>query len=212
MIPTNDTPVFKTVGQALYVALVMEVTPAAVKGSTQLMIEDLMRQRYGEEPVPASERSVNMAGLSPLEFRAQCARIRADVVQHLAKSECAAIHARFGHQATRGNGVHYLMDYLAPTCVTGNRDAILALIWGIYVPGVRQHPGESVTAFNQRRSKRVSEWSLRSIEKSYGSSKSTLGRDQQMLRERCHALEIRGQEEMERLFIASRLIVDPNTA
>lgn len=210
---TDIEPVFKTVGQALVTAFGMEYTQMSLRGSTQSLIEDLMEQRYGTAAeIPIAERTVNRGNLTPLELRGQSAMIRAQVRDNLKGVELAAIHARFGHQTTRGNGVMGLAEHFGSLCTTSNRSAIQALLWGIYSPGIRQFPGESATAFNLRRKKREAEWSLRSIEKSYGSSKSTLHRDQQLLRKVCMGTEVRAQGKLEEVFIRIGLVMDPNDA
>lgn len=209
MHTANMEPVFKTVGQALYTAFVMEITPPSTKGSTQLLIEDLMKQRYGEQTVPLSERSLNMQGMSPLELRGQCAMIRASVQTHLRGHERDTIHARFGHQFTRAAGVTSLRDQYASLCNTQNPSAVLALMWALYVPGIRQFPGESPRAFNIRRTKRENEWSVRGIEKAYGVNKDVLHRDQKMLRKLLHGVEMLAQNKMEELFVKNGVVVDP---
>lgn len=219
---TKDEPVFKTVGQALFHGFIMEITPPSTPSPTDLAIKDLMEKRYGLPAVPIGERSVNLGGMSPNEFRAQCAMIRAAVQDHLGGHERDTIWARFGHQTRRHEGktipgwrpigVRNLRDHYASLCNTRSQDAILALIWAIYVPGVRQFPGESARAFNLRREKRVSEWSLRSIEKSYGVGKDVLHRDQQMLRKLLNGVEMLAQTKLEALFIETNLIDDPKFA
>jgi hypothetical protein len=206
----NTDPVFKTVGQALYLAFVMEVTPASTPSPTETLIRDLMKQRYGEAPVPQAERSINMGGMNPQELRAQCALIRASVNDHLRSHERDAICARFGHQTTRSNAVRGLRDHYGMLCNSQHQEAILGLIWAIYVPGIRQFPGESPRAFNLRRKKRENEWSVRGLEKTYGVSKSVLHRDQQMLRKLLHGVEMQAQTHMEELFTRTRLIADPD--
>lgn len=208
-LANNTEPVFKTVGQCLYLAYVMEVTPPSTPSPTETLIRDLMKQRYGEAPVPQSERSINMGGMNPLELRAQCAMIRASVNDHLAGQERDAICARFGHQMTRAVAVRNLRDHYGSLCNTQHQEAILGLVWAIYVPGVRQFPGESPRAFNLRRTKRANEWSVRGLEKTYGVSKSVLHRDQQMLRTLLHGVEMLGQGKLEELFARTGLIENP---
>lgn len=209
---TNNDPMFKTVGQALFLAFVMEVTPPSVKGSTQLLIEDLMKQRYGEAPVPRGERGVNLIGITPLELRGQCSMIRASVSDHLAGQERDAIWARFGHQMTRANGVRNLGDHYASLCNTQHREAIQALLWAIYVPGTRMHHNETPRSYNERRKKRTSDWSLRAIEKEYCIGKNVLHRDQQMLRKICHGVEMLAQGKLEELFINTGLVGEAGDA
>ena len=213
MTTANTDPIFATVGEALVTAFGMEFTSMSVRGSTQSLIEDLMEQRYGKAAdAPQRDPRVSRAGLTPLELRAQSAMIRTQVKEHLKGVELAVIHARFGHQTTRGNGVQTLAEHFGSLCVTNNRSAVGALLWGIYAPGVRQRPGESAKDFNQRRSKRESEWSLRSIQRSYGSNYSSLQRDQKLLRKVCDSTETIAQNKLEDVFIRAGLILDPNDA
>lgn len=223
MQTTNQDPVFKTIGQALFTAFSMEVTPPSTPSPTEAIIKDLMERRYGDTQVPQSERSLNMGGMTPNELRAQCALIRASVNDHLASQERDTIWARFGHQTKLGPvdgrtmkptmllgwrpvGVQNLRNHYASLCNTQNHDAILALIWAIYVPGIRQFPGESPRAFTARLKKRKNEWSVRGIEDAYGVSKSVLSRDQQMLRKLLHGVEMQAQSKLEDLFRSTGLI------
>jgi len=206
----NTDPVFKTVGQALYLAYVMEVTPASTPSPTETLIRDLMKQRYGEAPVPQAERSINMGGMNPQELRAQCALIRASVADHLAGQERDTICSRFGHQMTRAVGVRNLRDHYGSLCNTQHQEAVLGLIWAIYAPGIRQFPGENPRAFNLRRKKRENEWSVRGMERVYGIGRSVLRRDQDMLRKLLNAVEMQAQSKLEDLFTRTGLIGDPN--
>lgn len=224
---TNDEPVFKTVGQALYLAFVLEVTPPSTPSPTDMVIKDLMERRYGEPAIPIGERSLNMGGMNPQELRAQCALIRASVNDHLASQERDTIWARFGHARRPGVdpmsgrprselgwrpiGVRNLRDHYSSLCNTQHPEAILALIWGIYAPGIRQFPGESPRAYTARLKKRKNEWSVRGIEEAYGVSKSVLSRDQIMLRKLLQGVEMQAQAKLEELFVETKLIVDPAT-
>ncbi len=205
----NTDPVFKTVGQALFIAFIMEITPLSTPSPTETLIRDLMKQRYGEAPVPQSERSINLGGMTPLELRGQCALIRATVNDHLAGQERDAIYARFGHKYTRALGVRNLRDHYQTLCNSRHAEAILALLWAIYVPGIRQNPGETAQAFNLRRARRSNDWSIRGIEKTYGVDRGVLHRDQQMLRKLCLGVELLAQDKLEELFVRTELICDP---
>jgi hypothetical protein len=204
----NTEPVFRTIGQCLFLAYAMEVTPPSTRSPTETLIRDLMKQRYGEAPVPVGERSINMGGMSPMELRAQCALIRAAVNDHTAGQERDTICARFGHQVTRANAVRGLRDQYRSLCNTQVDEAVLALIWAIYAPGVRQFPGEGAQAFNMRRKKRADEWSTRGIEKNYSVGRSVLRRDQDMLRKLLHGVEMQAQAKLEELFIRTGLVGD----
>lgn len=187
-------PVFTSVGQALAFSFYIEQTQMATKGSTQIVIEDLLK-RSGEwlDRVAPTERKMNVGNMSPLELRGQCAMVRSSVQDHLPAPERDSIHARFAYQIVRAVGVRGLRDHLHAVCVTQNLDAILAMLWAIYKPARRK--GD--------------EWSLRALEKQYSISKSTLGRDQQMLREKCNTLESMAQARLGELFERTGLVGDP---
>lgn len=191
-------------------AFSMEVRGISMKSPTDEAIKDLLKQRYGEPPVPLSERRINTDGMTELEMRGQCARIVYAVDIHVSQNERFAIHARFGKQLRRSSGVQGLFDLFSQICVTHNSDAVKSLLWGMYQPGITQAPTENARAFNVRRSKREANFSPRAIEKAYGCARTTLQRDQKMLRERCMELEISGQNKLEFIFIRAGIVADPN--
>jgi hypothetical protein len=194
MAATHD-PVFRSVGQALAFSFYIQYTAMATKGSTQIVIEDLLK-RSGEwldRQAPA-DRAINFGTLSPQEVRGQCAMVRQSVETHLNHQvERDAIHARFAYQQQRALGVRGLRDYFACNCVTQSEDAILALLWAIYKPSRR----------------RGDEWSLRTIEREYHVPKTSLHRDQRLLRERCQLMENRASTQLEELYVRNGLIGDP---
>lgn len=203
----NDEPMFKSVGQALSVSFSVVDTDPTVKSSTEAALKSMAEKRYGEAPVLQTERSINKDGLTPGEFRAQCKLIVEMVDTKLLRQERHVIFARFSKKPVkRAEAVRGLRDQFAALCSTHSPEALLALIWGIYVPGVIMMPGESPRDFNARRKKREKEWSVRSIEKEYGGSKSTLHRDQQVLREVCNDLELQAQAKIEGLLLAANLL------
>jgi len=206
----NAEPMFKSVGHALAVAFAMETTKPSVESTTEAVIKDLRERRYGADPMPDAETSVNASGLRPNEFRAQCGLIVACVDASLPAHERDAIYARFGHQLRRAFGIRNLRDHYGSLCNTQSLGAIHALITGIYVRHVTQEPGESPQAFNKRRKRRELEWSLRSIEKEYGVGKNVLHRDQKMLKGIFYGLEVQAQEKLEVVFVHDGLILDPN--
>lgn len=202
-------PMFKSVGQALSIAFAVAETPPAVRGTTDRALRDLKEDRYGLTPMPVGERCVNKDGLTEREFRAQCVLIVDAVDSKLAGHERGTVIARFTKVAVkRAHAVRSLRDAYATLCNTQSADAVLALIWSVYVPGVQPHPAESPAAFNARRKRREKEWSVRSIEREYGVSKSVLHRDVQMLREMLGKIELQAQERLERIFIRDGLLVE----
>ena len=182
-----------------------------MRGTTDRALRDLKEDRYGLAPVPQSERSINKDGLNEREFRAQCVLVVDCVDTKLAGHERGTVIARFTKQPVkRAYAVRALRDSYASLCNTQHAEAVLALIWSIYAPGVQPHPGESPVAFNARRKRRVKEWSTREIEKEYGVGRSVLRRDQQMLRELLGKIELQAQERLERIFVRDGLLADEN--
>lgn len=173
--------VFRSVHQALHIAFLMEALPPMQKGSTQLFIEDLLRQNFMLEEVPEADRTFRTRGLSPIEIRGQCAMVRATVQDHLTNPERHAVWARFGQQVTRtkAQGVDGLAEYLTP--LSGTRaNVVKVLCWAIYTPR---------STMRDRETGRTKEWSLRDIEKQYGVPRSTLGEAQKRVRHHAEALE-----------------------
>lgn len=206
----NNEPMFRSAGQALSVAFSVMASQAPITGSTARALDSMSEQRYGAAAVVDSDRSINRVGLKPNEFHAQCGLIVATVEKRLPDHERDVIYARFGHQLVRAAGVRGLLRHYRSLCTTQNEGAVHALIMGIYARGVVQHPGESPRAFNARRKKRQLEWSVRSIEKEYGVAKSTVHRDQIVLKKLFYGIENQAQSRLEMLFLAAGLIGDPN--
>lgn len=208
----TEEPLFKDVGQLLYHAFAMEVRGVSIKGGTAIVIEDLMERRYGRPQRVESERSVNLAGLTWLDFVAQCARIREAVEGRQNPADLSAVErfcilARFGFQATRARGIIGLRDHLWSLCNTRSGDAIGALVYAIYQPlkggkGRRRRRGADPEDPNEH--------SLRKIERDYGVAKSTLQRDQQLMRRIIHEHETRAQGRLEAYFVRAKLLADPN--
>lgn len=183
-------PIFRTVGQALYVAYVVEVTPLAQKGGTQIVIEDIMKRGGYQSENKRTERSLNLQGLTPLELRAQCAIIR-ETVDKLDGPQQYALKARYGRQTTRAAGVQGLLELLGALCNSRKDEAVRALIWAIY-------------------EENRDEWSLRRIEKEYGVGKNTLHRDQQLIRKLVVRWQGVGEATLDNKFQASGLVGEFN--
>lgn len=190
------TEVFRSVGQALHVAFLMEVLPVTQRVSTQVLIDGL-RKRCGvwDEDRP-SERSVDFSGLSPLEVRGQCSYVRAAVFHHLTAPECDAIKARFGHYdkktgvRTKLDGAEGIARYAFPLSKLQDPEACLAVTWSLFQPAKRAHD----------------RWSLRAIEAETGVSKSALSRAQIAIRQTAQALERRADVRLAELFERTGLV------
>lgn len=203
-------PIFKSVGQALFVAYTMEITGASPRGTME-SVRYLLEERYGNEPTLKSERTIDIGGLTTLEFRAECARIRKSVSDKLDHFERDAIWARFGHADTKAAGIRGLHDYYRSICTIRNDSATLALMNAIYRPGARRRvplPDPMGRGLNEykRQVRGRDEWSLRKVEEEFGISRMTLQRQQATLRELTHKLEMRAQAKLETLFLHAGLI------
>lgn len=183
-------PIFRTVGQALYVAYVVEVTPLTQKGGTQIVVEDLMRRGgYQSEARTRTERSISLGSMTPLEFRAQCAVIR-QAVDKLDAPQRHAVKARYGRQQTRSEAVAGLVDLIGALCNSRSEAAVKALIWAIYSGGDGQ------------------EWSLRRLEREFGVGRNTLHRDQQLMRKLTTRWQTLGEHKLEGDFERAGVIGD----
>lgn len=181
--------VFRSTGQALHVAFLMEILPPTQKVSTQLLIESLREQTGKVERRIAS--TINTAGISPLEFRGQCAMVRAAAADHLTTPEHGAIRARYGHQLTKSAGVQALAEYLAPIADLGHDLAMRAVVWGVY------HKG------SQRAKDRLS---LSAIERETGITRHRLRKAQAIVIKHGEALEARAAATLGDLFARTGLV------
>lgn len=195
-------PIFKTVGQALYIVYAMEATPVSNKGATQVAIENMMEDRYGEIQ-DERERQINMGTMTAFELRGQCAVVRRWVDELLPNDERNVTYARYGQRVIRNGqvlfdrraiGCRALAQQFVAMCQTQSEDAAYALIFGIFASGA---------------GRRRAEFSLRRIERELGSSKSSLHRDQGLLKMQCQVLETRAATRLEDHFMRKGLIPDP---
>lgn len=185
---TAADPIFQNVGQALHVAFLMQILPVTQKVSTQMLI-DALRQASGKMEARIAS-TINMGGMSPLEFRGQCAMVTAAAQHHLMAPEFAAVRSRFGHQLTKAQGVMALAEYLQPQSGIDHNWALRALVWSHY------HRG------SQRSADR---WSLRDIETETGVPRRRLGEALQVVRDMGNALERRAEVRLEALFARTGL-------
>ena len=200
-------PMFRSVGQALSVAFAVADTDPAVKGTMEGALKDLAEKRYGAAPILNSERTINRQGLKDNEFRTQCVMIVEMVHTRLTGHERDTIIARFSKIVMkRAVAVRSLCNAYASLCSTTNRDAVLALCWSIYVPGVTPFPNETPAAFNARRKRRKDEWSSRTLETQYGVGRNVLNRDKQMLRELFGGIELQAQGRLELVLAKAGLV------
>lgn len=179
----TDEPIFTSVGQALHVSFLMAILPPTQRVSTQVLIDSIREQLGKTEARIAS--TINLGGMSPLEFRGQCAMITAAAHHHLAAPEYAAVRARFGHQRTKAEGVQDLAEYVQPASGVTNGLAVRAVVWSQY------HRG------SQRAADR---WSLRAIERETGVSVHALRRCVEVVRHTGQALEARAEDRLSGLF------------
>lgn len=185
---THHDPIFQNVGQALHVSFLMAILPVTQKVSTQMLL-DALRQQSGKMEARVAS-TINMGGMSPLEFRGQCAMVTAAAHHHLPAPEYAAIRARFGHQVTKADGIKSLADYCQALSGIESELAIKALLWSRY------HRG------SQRAADR---FSLRDIEKETGISVQSLRTAATRMGETCDGLERRAEVRLEELFARTGL-------
>lgn len=186
----SDQAIFRSVGQALHVSFLLEILPPTQRVSTQVLIDGLKKRCGVWDEQRHAAHSVNFGGMTPLEVRGQCAMVRAAVADHLPDPERFAVHARFGHQITKAEGVRGLASYAAPLCGVQSDLAILAVTWSLFQPG--------------RRTDHY--FSLRAIERETGVSHSTLGRTRQRVMSLSQGLERRADDRLWPLFVRTGLV------
>lgn len=201
---TDDTTVFRNVGQALHRAYLMAVTEG-MPAPQMNWLEDFKEQRYGRSAKGWS------TGLSREEIRQQCVNVRDTVDRKLTETERYSVWARFAYQTLRADGVRGLRDHFASFCSTANPSAVLALLWASYDPqkaGRRKERSRRPAGALGRVEEET--WSTRLIERDFGCSRATLRRDQKVLRKLCGDLEATALGKLETIFIESGLIPDEN--
>ncbi|WP_010108569.1 hypothetical protein [Verminephrobacter aporrectodeae] len=158
-------PIFRSTGQCLHVAFLMEVLPATTRGFMQVILESHVQVCDEPDGSAAQRRGVDFGGMSALEVRGQCAMVRGLVEHHLPRPEACAVKAHYGHTASKAEGVRGLSDYVSVLLRTTDQDAVLALAWGVFGT-LRQREGLS----------------LRAVALHFGLTKSTAQRDQQTIK------------------------------
>lgn len=182
-----DSPIFTSVEQALHVAFLIEILPASQKSQMQVILERMMEDAGLTEDREVG--TVNFAGLSSMEVRAQCAMIRGAVVHRLPAPEAQAVHARYAHQKAKAEGVRGVRDYCRPRITTQGDAPTLAIAWNVYA-SIKQRDGISV----------------RKIAAEYSLAPSTVGRDVQRVRETGQMLLNQATQRLEPQFSESGLV------
>ncbi len=181
--------VFRSAGQALHVSWLMEILPVTQRVATQVLI-DSIREQLGKVE-RRIESTINLGGMSPLEFRAQCAMVRAASRDHLTQPEYDAVRCRYGHQTSKAEGVMSLSDYLAPMVGLDHDWALRALLWSMY------HRG------GQRAADR---WSIRRISEETGITTKRLRTAADKARAVAEALDRRAEGNLQDHFYRTGLV------
>jgi hypothetical protein len=182
----SDEPIFTSVGQALHVSWLMEILPVTQKVSTQVLIETIREQLGKVEARVAS--TINIGGLSPLEFRGQCAMVRGVCQHHLSKPEFEAVRLRYGWQRSQAEGVQGMSEYLGPLMRLEHALAERALLWSMFHRGNR------------------SGLSLRDIERETGIGRDRLHRASATVKQSMEALERRAYARLQVIFESTGLV------
>lgn len=186
MTAAHCDPVFSSVGQALHISFLMEILPVTQKVSTQILI-DSIKQQLGKVEARVSS-TINLGGMSPLEFRGQCAMVRSASQNHLTQPEFDAIRTRFGWQRTQAAGIQGIHDYLLPLVQLQGELALKAILWSLYHRGERKG------------------LAIRDIERETGIPKSTLADASGVVRRSVQGLEERAHARLGDLFERTGLV------
>jgi len=128
-----DSPVFRSVHQALHLAYLMAVLPPTQKSPTATVINELMDQAGIRREVER-DGTVNFAGLSPLEVRGQCAMVIGAVRHQLQPAERYAIEAWYAHDQSKHAAVQWLRDWCAPHWTIEAPAARTLITWHVNLP------------------------------------------------------------------------------
>lgn len=210
--------IFRSVSQALFVAYAMDGQPVSSKGSTQIVIEALKR-RYARFEDAKHDGSLNFAGLSPLEVRAQCAMVRGAVDHHCDTMERAAIVAMYGQDdplrvmiKARPHMTAQIIALAASFGWGGVPAAIVALRDG---PGahmtIDSRDARTSVVWHLHSSNRATEQtSERSISAAYNVPKTTLHRNIAAVGAMCTALRRRACQRLEPMFVRDGVVDAPD--
>ncbi|MET3134969.1 hypothetical protein AAKU55_005272 [Oxalobacteraceae bacterium GrIS 1.11] len=179
--------IFQTSGQAVHFSYVIQGYDATPQSQMARIMHSVMRQLGISDGAGLS--SIDLAGLTPLEVRGQCAMIRACVRSHLRPMEAKALEARYSSDRdTKRFAISALADCCGPV-VGINPSVALALMW-------RQHVDRS----------RKKDFTLRMIATEYGLSKSTIHRAEAALKQHLGTLENLALSNLHARFVADGII------
>lgn len=125
--------VFRSVHQALHVSFLMASLPPTQKSPTAVVINELM-DAAGVRRDVERDGTVNFAGLSPLDVRAQCAMVIGAVRHHLQPAERYAVEAWYAHDQSKAAAVHWLRDWCAPHWTIEAPAARTLITWHVNLP------------------------------------------------------------------------------
>lgn len=183
--------VFRSTRQALHVSFLMETLPVTQKSQMQVVIERLMREHGLVEQFDERERTIDFRGLSPMEVRGQCAMVVNASKTHLTPPQLAAVSCRYGHNRRQADGVRGLAAYASPQLATGNRLAVMALVWGLFAGKRYKH-----------------DFTVRAIASEFGLAPTTLFRDQKQIAKTQRALEAEAVNALDWYFTSTELVDD----
>lgn len=186
--PPAGPAVFRNISQALHVSYLMSVLPVTQKGSTQIVIEDLMRQA-GITTDDLRDGTLNFSGLGQMDIRAQCAMVRGAVDHHCAEPERHAIWAWFAMDSSKAEGVRYLREYCRPQLTIESPSAQMLMVWAVHATGRNRE------RCNQR-----------AIAAEHELSQSTVQRNMAKIAKQCGALRERGMVRLAAMFERDGLV------
>lgn len=181
--------IFRNVNQALHMAYLMHVLPVTQKGTTQTMIEHMVRQA-GLRTEDYIDSTIDFSGLSPLEVRGQCALIRGAVDHHCTPIERAAIVAYYALDSTKAEGVRVLRQHVSPLLNMDNPSLEMLIVWCVHAQGAAR---EQCTE--------------RAIAGEYGMSQSTVHRAINTVRAEARRLRLQGQDALMPMFERDELVL-----
>lgn len=189
----TEAPIFRSVNQALHVSYLMATLPPTQRGPTQVLLNDLM-DLAGVRREVEREGTINFAGLSPLEVRAQCAMVIAAVRDHLNEPERRAVEAWYAHDASKADAVRFLCHWCGPH-------------WTIEAPAARMMITWRINLADDSRAAQFC--SMRTIEAEHGIPKSTVHDQLAKVTKAVMALRKHGLGQLEWYFEKQGVVGEP---
>jgi hypothetical protein len=189
-------PIFRSTGQAVHFAFVIEACDAAIDSPMGIALRRIMKAMgVWDSGTPPS---IDFGNLSPMEVRGQCAMIRAAVHDRLPDLERWAVQARYGIRVARRDG--------DPPVFSRDRWAAIRSIGAALAPALDVEAQAATLLVARAIDARTCHITVRRMVEDFGRSAMFWSRAARTVRDRLYALENSAFDRLEPSFIADGLV------